>query len=183
MIALGLSISANCFAGIRVKIAAHLCSQASQGAPPDGSQGPKFNDETCESFDLPWVVVPSNQNAMAVATATTAAATAYPPAAERTCRLPACLDPKLRSGRARIDRAGETVDLGADAATQQLESGDASQRDERCGNCVFGKFQTGFITQKSLNHFVAPFGVRLGVIAANELTRECDLAKSSYRLV
>jgi hypothetical protein len=55
-----------------------------------------------------------------------------------------------------IDRVTETVDLGADAAAQELESGDASQRDERCGNCVFGKFKTGFITQESLNHFVAP---------------------------
>jgi hypothetical protein len=58
-----------------------------------------------------------------------------------------------------IDRVTETVDLGADAAAQELESGDASQRDERCGNCVFGKFKTGFITQESLNHFVAPFWV------------------------
>jgi hypothetical protein len=73
-------------------------------------------------------------------------------------------NPTLRSGRAGIDRASETVDLGADAATKQLESGDASQRDERCGNCVFRKFKTGFITQKSLNHFVAPFGVRLGLL-------------------
>jgi hypothetical protein len=63
-----------------------------------------------------------------------------------------------------IDRVGETVDLGSDAASQQRESGDASQRDERCGYCVFRKFQTGFITQKSLNHLVAPFGVRLGLL-------------------
>jgi hypothetical protein len=56
-----------------------------------------------------------------------------------------------------IDRVGETVDLGSDAAAQQGESGDASQRDERCGNCVFRKFKTGFITQKSLNHFVCSF--------------------------
>jgi hypothetical protein len=58
-----------------------------------------------------------------------------------------------------IDRVGETVDLGSDAAAQKLESGDASQRYERCGNCVFRKFKTGFITQESLNHFVAPFWV------------------------
>jgi hypothetical protein len=55
-----------------------------------------------------------------------------------------------------VDRASESVDLGSDAAAQKLESGDASQRDERCGNCVLRKFKTGFITQESLNHFVAP---------------------------
>jgi hypothetical protein len=56
-----------------------------------------------------------------------------------------------------IDRVTETVDLRSDAAAQELESGDASQRYERCGNCVFRKFKTGLIAEKSLNHFVAPF--------------------------
>jgi hypothetical protein len=62
-----------------------------------------------------------------------------------------CINQLLR------DRFCERVDLGANVLTQQLESGDASQRDERCGYCVLGKFQTGFVIQKSLNHFVAPF--------------------------
>jgi hypothetical protein len=57
-----------------------------------------------------------------------------------------------------LNLAGEIVDLGADVGTQQLESGDACQRDKRCGNCVLRKFQTCFITEESLNHFVAPFG-------------------------
>jgi hypothetical protein len=78
--------------------------------------------------------------------------------------LPAMFKATLRGGAAGVDRASETVDLGADAAAEQLESGDACQRDERCGDGVFRKFKTGFITQKSLNHFVAPFGVRLGLL-------------------
>jgi len=56
------------------------------------------------------------------------------------------------------DRFRERVDAGADVFAQQRKGGDASQRDKRCGHCVLGKFQTGFITEKSLNHFVAPFG-------------------------
>jgi len=32
--------------------------------------------------------------------------------------------------------AGEFVDLGGDVSTQQLESGDCCQSDERCGNGV-----------------------------------------------
>jgi hypothetical protein len=58
-----------------------------------------------------------------------------------------------------FDCGTEAIDLRGDGGAQKLESGDASQRDERCGYCVFGKFKTGFITQKSLNHFVAPFRV------------------------
>jgi hypothetical protein len=57
----------------------------------------------------------------------------------------------------RFDLGGEVVDLDADVGAQQLESGDACQRDERCGDGVFGKFKTGFVIQKSLNHVVAPF--------------------------
>jgi hypothetical protein len=55
------------------------------------------------------------------------------------------------------NRFCERVDFGADVLAQQLESGDGCQRDERCGYCVLRKFKTGFITEKSLNHFVAPF--------------------------
>jgi hypothetical protein len=57
-----------------------------------------------------------------------------------------------------LNLAGEFVDLRADVGSQSLESDDASQRDERCGYGVFRKFKTGFICEKSLNHFVAPFG-------------------------
>jgi hypothetical protein len=56
-----------------------------------------------------------------------------------------------------LNLAGEFVDLGADVGSQRLESDDACQRYERCGNCVLRKFKTGFISEKSLNHFVAPF--------------------------
>jgi hypothetical protein len=62
-----------------------------------------------------------------------------------------CID-QLLSNRVR-----ERIDFRADVFAQQRKSGDASQRDKRCGYCVLGKFQTGFITEKSLNHFVAPF--------------------------
>jgi len=72
-----------------------------------------------------------------------------PPAAHR-CRVE-------RVNKELLNLAGEFVNLGADVGAQQLESGDGCQRDERCGNCVFRKFETGFIAEKSLNHLVAPF--------------------------
>jgi hypothetical protein len=56
-----------------------------------------------------------------------------------------------------LNLAGEFIDLGGDVSAQKLERGDGCQRDERCGNCLFRKFKTGFITEKSLNHVVAPF--------------------------
>jgi hypothetical protein len=56
------------------------------------------------------------------------------------------------------NRVRERVDFRADVFAQQRKSGDASQRDKRCGYCVLRKFQTGFVIQESLNHFVAPFG-------------------------
>jgi len=64
--------------------------------------------------------------------------------------------PGRRVHKELLNLAGEFVDFGADVGTQQLESGDGCQRDERCGNCVFRKLKTGFIAEKSLNHFVAP---------------------------
>jgi hypothetical protein len=35
-----------------------------------------------------------------------------------------------------------------------LESGDASQCDERCGNCVLRKFKTRFVFQELLKHLI-----------------------------
>src|SRR6185503_1412960 len=55
------------------------------------------------------------------------------------------------------DRVSKRLDFRADVCSQSLESQDGCERYQRCGNCVFGKFQTGFITEESLNHFVAPF--------------------------
>jgi len=56
-----------------------------------------------------------------------------------------------------LNLAGEVGDLRGDVGSQQLERGDGCQRDERCGNCVFRKFKTGFIAEKSLNHFGCSF--------------------------
>jgi hypothetical protein len=52
--------------------------------------------------------------------------------------------------------AGEFVDLGGDVSTQKLESGNCCQRDERCGNCVFGQFQTTFVFQEFPEHSINP---------------------------
>jgi len=51
---------------------------------------------------------------------------------------------------------GEFVDLETDIGAQQLESGDACQRYERCGNCVFGEFQTTFVLQEFPEHSINP---------------------------
>jgi hypothetical protein len=56
------------------------------------------------------------------------------------------------------DRVGEFLDFRTDVLAQRCESGDNGDGDERCGYCVLRKFKTSFITEKSLNHFVAPFG-------------------------
>jgi hypothetical protein len=65
--------------------------------------------------------------------------------------LPGNLDYKL------LNLASQGVDGAGNVGAQRFESDNRCQRDERCGNCVFRKFKTGFITEKSLNHFVAPF--------------------------
>jgi hypothetical protein len=52
-------------------------------------------------------------------------------------------------------------DLASDVGAQQLESGYGSERDQSGCHCVFRKFKTCLIAEKSLNHFVAPFSVYL----------------------
>jgi hypothetical protein len=70
-----------------------------------------------------------------------------PQAGSRTFKsLPAQSVSRPLLSLAGLDCGSEAIDLRGDGGAQELESGDASQRDERCGNCVFGKFKTGFIT-------------------------------------
>src|SRR6185437_8754645 len=120
---------------------------------------------------------PKSWNAATAANATSAAATAYSESSKplssfkNFLNIRSILLNKLKAPiitpaahRCRVERghkellnlAGEVSDLGGDVGAQQLESGDGCQRDERCGNCVFRKFKTGFIAEKSLNHVVAP---------------------------
>jgi hypothetical protein len=81
-------------------------------------------------------------------------ARAFPTSRQQTTRRGAA---GVNDSKELLDLASEVSDLRADVRSQSLESDDASQGYERCRNCVFRKFKTGFICEKSLNHVVAPF--------------------------
>src|SRR6185295_5624472 len=119
---------------------------------------------------------PKSWEAATAANATSAAATAYSDSSKplssfkNFLNIRSILPQRIKAHRQHLlaaagrrihkellNLAGEFVDLRADVGTQQLERGDGCQRDERCGNCVFRKFKTGFIAEKSLNHFGCSF--------------------------
>jgi hypothetical protein len=55
-----------------------------------------------------------------------------------------------------FDGVSQRINLRPDVRSEQLESGDGGQSDERCGDRVLGQFQTTFVAKESLNHVSTP---------------------------
>jgi hypothetical protein len=69
-----------------------------------------------------------------------------------------------------LDVVSEVSDNAADVLAQGSKHKDNCQGDQSCCHCVLGKFQTGFVSKKVLNHFDAPLDW-LGVDVSSSVVR------------